>query len=318
MAVTYEDLYREGFKILEPLCLSESDAKREMTEILRKATGKTLEQLKRDIKLYTTDAIARDVVQMMERRKAGEPLAYITNVWGFYGLDFEINSSALIPRPDTEVLVGRTLILAKEMPGNLRVLDLCAGTGCVGISIANQMKNVRAVLVDWYDGPLELCKRNIRHNKLTGRVVHVKGDVMQPPSPALGRFDILVSNPPYIPSQEIATLEREVRDYEPLTALDGGSDGLDFYRAIGENWKAALKPGGMLLCEVGMGQSGYVGYLFSQMGYVDIRITRDQAHIDRVVEARVPEERKDGQDLLPEKTEETAGEPAEPTACEEA
>lgn len=310
MAVTYQDLFLEGMKLIEPLCVTAGDAQREVREVICTAAGKTFEQLSRDIKLYTTDAIVNRVRAMYERRKNGEPLAYITGWQGFFGIDVEVNPSTLIPRTDTEVLVARTLRVAEKMEGNLRVLDLCAGTGCVGLAIANDLKNVRAVLVDSCDGAVELCKRNIRHNKLTGRVVHVKGDALQPPSPALGRFDILVSNPPYIPSAHIAVLDRSVRDYEPRLALDGGEDGLTFYRAIGTLWRSAVKPGGLILCEVGIGQSGQVGYLFSQLGYEDVRITRDHAGIDRVVEARVPEERE-YPDLLLEKTEEPASAPAE-------
>lgn len=318
MAVTYQDLFREGMKLIEPLCVTAGDAQREVREVICTAAGKTFEQLSQDINLYTTDAIVNQVRAMYERRKAGEPLAYITGWQGFFGIDVEVNPSTLIPRTDTEVLVARTLRVAEEMKGNLRVLDLCAGTGCVGLAIANELKNVRAVLVEESDGALELCKRNIRHNKLTGRVVHVKGDALQPPSPALGRFDLLVSNPPYIPSGEIASLDRSVWAYEPRMALDGGHDGLDFYRAIGTLWRAALKPGGLMLCEVGIGQSGQVGYLFTQLGYVDVRITRDHGGIDRVVEARVPVEWEPPESPADktDKTEELAGAPADQAAAE--
>ena len=131
----------------------------------------------------------------------------------------------------------------------------------------------------------------------------MKGDAKLPPSHALGLFDLLVTNPPYIPSGDIPGLDPEVRDHEPMMALDGGEDGLDFYRSIAKQWKAALKPGGHLLCEVGIGQSEKVAYLLHRAGFEFIRITRDTGGIDRVVEGQTPKER-DLPDPLHEKTEE--------------
>lgn len=292
MAVTYQDLYIDGTNRIEPWCADKQEARLEVRDMICAVAGKTKEEFTRDRYLYTTDAIAQQVEAMFQRREQGEPVEYILGEKVFCGLPFSVNPSVLIPRTDTEVLANLAIRRAKKRTGNLRVLDLCAGSGCVGITIAHQMKNVRAVLVDLSDGALELCKRNIRRHKLTGRVVYVKGDAMQPPSHALGQFDLLVTNPPYIPTADIPGLESGVRDYEPHMALDGGPDGLAFYRAISQNWKAALRPGGLLMCEVGIGQSEWVAYLLLKMGYQDICITRDSAHIDRVVEGRVPVERE--------------------------
>lgn len=166
------------------------------------------------------------------------------------------------------------------------------GDGCVGLTAAALLKNTRAVLVDLSDGALDLCKRNIRRHKLTGRAVSLKGDALQAPSHALGQFDVLVCNPPYIPTGDLAALDTSVKDFEPLLALDGGEDGLDFYRGITELWQPALKPGGHLLYEVGIGQAEKVAWLLVKAGYENIRITRDTGGIDRVVEGQRPKERE--------------------------
>ena len=199
---------------------------------------------------------------------------------------------ALIPRVDTEMLAQLAMNRLKENPGHTRILDLCAGTGCLGITAAALVKTTRAVLVDLSDGALELCKRNIRRNRLTGRVVYLKGDALQAPSHALGQFDVLVCNPPYIPTGDLAALDHSVKDFEPMMALDGGEDGLDFYRVITHLWQPALRPGGHLLFEVGIGQAEKVAWLMVKAGYENIRITRDTGGIDRVVEGQRPKDRE--------------------------
>lgn len=265
-------------------------AQLEAREILCAAAGKTVEELYRDISLYTTEAIAEKALALQERRMTGEPIAYLVGEWSFCGLPFYVSREALIPRVDTEMLAQLAMNRLKEYPGNTRILDLCAGTGCVGLTAAALVKNTRAVLVDLSDGALDLCKRNIRRHKLTGRAVYLKGDALQPPSHALGQFDVLVCNPPYIPTGDLAGLDSSVKDFEPLMALDGGEDGLDFYRQITSLWQPALKPGGHLLYEVGIGQAEQVAWLLVKAGYENIRITRDTGGIDRVVEGQRPQE----------------------------
>ena len=258
-------------------------AQLEARELICAAAGKTAEELYRDISLYTTDEIAVQTEALLARRLAGEPIAYLIGEWSFCGLPFYVSPEALIPRVDTEMLAQLAMNRLKENPGHTRILDLCAGTGCLGITAAALVKTTRAVLVDLSDGALELCKRNIRRNRLTGRVVYLKGDALQAPSHALGQFDVLVCNPPYIPTGDLAGLDVSVRDYEPRMALDGGADGLDFYRAIAQNWKQALKPGGSLLFEVGMGQAHDVAWLLSRNGYRAVRTVPDTQQIERVV-----------------------------------
>ena len=301
MTSTYHDLY---LKIRMSLSSAGIEAAQlEAREILCAASGKTAEELYRDISLYTTEAIAEQALALQERRLAGEPIAYLVGEWSFCGLPFYVSPAALIPRVDTEMLAQLAMNRLKEHQGSTRVLDLCAGTGCVGLTVAALMKNTRAVLVDLSDGALDLCKRNMRRHKLTGRAVYLKGDALQPPSPALGQFDVLVCNPPYIPTGDLAGLDASVKDFEPMMALDGGADGLDFYRGITSLWQPALKPGGHLLYEVGIGQAEQVAWLLVKAGYENIRITRDTGGIDRVVEGQRPKE-QEIHDLLHETLEE--------------
>lgn len=301
MTSTYHDLYLKIRMSLSSVGIEA--AQLEAREILCAASGKTAEELYRDISLYTTEAIAEQALALQERRLAGEPIAYLVGEWSFCGLPFYVSPAALIPRVDTEMLAQLAMNRLKEHQGSTRVLDLCAGTGCVGLTVAALMKNTRAVLVDLSDGALDLCKRNIRRHKLTGRAVYLKGDALQPPSHALGQFDVLVCNPPYIPTGDLAGLDASVKDFEPMMALDGGADGLDFYRGITSLWQPALKPGGHLLYEVGIGQAEQVAWLLVKAGYENIRITRDTGGIDRVVEGQRPKE-QEIPDLLHETLEE--------------
>lgn len=303
MTITYHDLYLKIRMALSSAGIE--GAQLEAREILCAASGKTVEELYRDISLYTTQAIAEKALAMQERRMTGEPIAYLVGEWSFCGLPFYVSREALIPRVDTEMLAQLAMNRLKEYPGNTRILDLCAGTGCVGLTAAALVKNTRAVLVDLSDGALDLCKRNIRRHKLTGRAVYLKGDALQPPSHALGQFDVLVCNPPYIPTGDLAGLDSSVKDFEPLMALDGGEDGLDFYRQITSLWQPALKPGGHLLYEVGIGQAEQVAWLLVKAGYENIRITRDTGGIDRVVEGQRPQEPEVPEDL--DQTEEEEG-----------
>lgn len=286
MTITYHDLFATIRKALQAAGVEA--AQLETREILCVASGKTGEELYRDFSLYTTDAIAERSLALLARREKGEPIAYLVGEWSFCGLPFDVSPAALIPRVDTEMLAQLAVNRLEAVPGHSRVLDLCAGTGCVGLTAASQVKTARAVLVDLSDGALDLCKRNIRRHRLTGRAVYLKGDALQPPSHALGQFDVLVCNPPYIATGDLDGLDPSVKDFEPLMALDGGEDGLDFYRAVTTLWKPAIKPGGHLLYEVGIGQAEDVAWLLVRAGYENIRITRDTGGIDRVVEGQRP------------------------------
>ena len=163
------------------------------------------------------------------------------------------------------------------------MLDLCAGSGCVGLAVASQCPESRVVLGELSEGALRICRQNIRRNGLSGRVVPMQMDALAPPPAQLGEFCCLVSNPPYIPAGDIPGLDPSVRDYEPHMALDGGADGLDFYRNLAREWKNALTVGGKIFLEVGIGQADDVLRLLRAQGFGDLEITKDLNGIPRVV-----------------------------------
>ena len=163
------------------------------------------------------------------------------------------------------------------------MLDLCAGSGCVGLAVAANAPNCRAVLADVSEEALKICRQNIRRNDLNARVTCVQADARQAPPAMLWDFDVIACNPPYLPTGDIDGLDPSVRDYEPRLALDGGDDGLDFYRDIAEKWRTALRLGGVLLFEVGIGQASGVEQILSRCGYEDIETFQDTGGIWRVV-----------------------------------
>ncbi len=280
MATTYNNLYLD---IRQRLRKSGVEAATlEAREIVCFGTGKTREELQRDGGLYVSPETERQVGALVERRLAGEPVAYLIGEWEFYGLPLDISPEVLIPRPDTEVLVDQALLYLKDL-GACRVLDLCAGSGCIGLAVASQAPGLRVVLGEWSDGALRICRQNIRRNGLTARVVAMHTDAREKPDKTLGEFQCILSNPPYIPREDISGLDVSVKDYEPHLALDGGEDGLDFYRAISQKWKDALAPGGRLYFEVGAGQADSVLRIMRQEGFGDLQIIPDHREIPRVV-----------------------------------
>ena len=281
MAITYNNLYldiRQQF-----LRAGLPDSTLESRELVCCASGKSREELSRDGRLYVPDTVEQQVRRLAQRHLDGEPVAYLIGEWEFYGLPLDISESVLIPRPDTEVLVDRALACIKTLD-EPRVLDLCAGSGCIGLAIAKNAPGCHAVLGELDEGALRVCRQNIRRNDLTGRVVSLQLDAREKPPAHLGEFDCIVSNPPYIPDGDIAGLDVSVRDYEPHLALMGGADGLDFYRDITRLWTAALRVGGRLLFEVGIGQADEVLRIMRSVGFGDLEITPDLNGIPRVVE----------------------------------
>ena len=274
MAITYNNLYMD---IRQKLHRAGIDAATlEARELVAFAAGKTRQELLRDGGLY--------VSQEVEQRAAAlaEPLAYLIGEWSFCGMDLDINESVLIPRVDTEVLAEQAIGYVKTLP-EPRVLDLCAGSGCVGLAVAKFCPGSHVVLGELMEGALRVCRQNIRRSGLTTQALPWQVDVLDGPPPRFGEFDCIVSNPPYIPDADIAGLDASVRDYEPLSALKGGADGLDFYRAISEKWRAALRTGGRLYFEVGIGQADDVLRIMRAQGFGDIDVVPDTAGIPRVV-----------------------------------
>ena len=280
MAITYNDLYLDVRRQLR--AADSGDPTLEARELVAFACGKTREELLRDSRLYVTPEVEARVRALVQRHLDGEPTAYLIGEWEFYGLPLDISRDVLIPRPDTEVLAGLAIDFVKTQ-GACRVLDLCAGSGCIGLAVASQCPESRVVLGELSEGALRICRQNIRRNGLSGRVVPMQMDALAPPPAQLGEFRCLVSNPPYIPAGDIPGLDPSVRDYEPHMALDGGADGLDFYRNLAREWKNALTVGGKIFLEVGIGQADDVLRLLRAQGFGDLEITKDLNGIPRVV-----------------------------------
>lgn len=285
MPDTYSSLYLSVRRALRQRGLPAADL--EARELVCHASGKRKEDLIRDGSLYISRETADRTWELVERHLAGEPVAYIIGEWEFYGLTLDIGPEVLIPRPDTEIL-AREAIGALRASEKKRGLDLCAGSGCVGLAVASQVPGSRIVLGERYDGALRLCHQNYRRCKLTHQVLPLKIDALEPPDPVLGTFSCIFSNPPYVPTEEIQDLDPSVRDHEPWSALDGGADGLLFYRVIAERWQSALTVGGRLLFEVGIGQAEAVREILREAGLTDIGTVPDLNGIERVVGGTLP------------------------------
>ncbi len=282
MATTYNNLYLNARAKLRRAGIEA--AQLEAREIVCSAAGKSKEQFYRDMPLYVSAQMERQVEDLVARRVAGEPVAYLVGEWEFYGLTLDVNRDVLIPRIDTELLAERGILCARDAGEGARVLDLCAGSGCVGLAVAANAPGCRVVLGELSEGALRLCKQNVRRCGLNARVTCVSVDARQPPPPALWDFDVIVCNPPYIPSGDIPGLDPSVRDYEPHMALDGGADGLDFYRVLAHKWRGALRLEGTLIFEVGLGQAGAVREIMAENGFRELRTHADTQGILRVVE----------------------------------
>ncbi len=220
---------------------------------------------------------------LIQRRLAGEPTQYLVGFREFYGRRFAVDARVLIPRSETELLVEAALRgVKKDEP--TRVLDLCTGSGCVAISIAAERPQASVWATDLMPGPIEVAKQNAEALGVDGRVTFFQGDLFAAVPPD-AKFDVIVSNPPYVKSGEIATLQREVR-HEPAAALDGGADGLVLLRRVVTDALPRLKPGGLLALEMGEDQGEAVRALMTRAGYRDVRIEKDLARHDRLALGR--------------------------------
>jgi len=220
----------------------------------------------------------------VKRRANNEPVSYITKTKEFMSLEFDVEEGILIPRPDTEILVEEIINLYKDKSS--KILDLCTGSGAIAVSLAHYLKNTSLTAVDKYDICLEITKKNaIKHN-VDKRINIIKKDVLKPLS-IDDDFDCIVSNPPYIKSDVLTTLPVDVRDYEPIYALDGGNDGLIFYKKITDFAKSKLKPGGILAYEIGYDQAESVKDLIKRTNsFEEIKIINDLSGLNRVIIAK--------------------------------
>ena len=254
----------------------------EARELVTFALGLDYDQFLERRNQYIFDKDVQKIEELKALRYSGVPIQHITGRWEFYGLPLEVTEDTLIPRPDTETLVEVGIGLLKDRSKG-RVLDLCCGTGCVGLAVLKNVSDgITGVLADLSEPALEVAKRNVAKNLLTGRTLTFKVDAMAEADPVLGKFHLILCNPPYIPTGEIMGLDVEVQR-EPHMALDGGADGLDFYRAVSLNFSSALNRGGALAFEVGLGQFEDVMKILEEAGFQNVQFACDLAGIERVV-----------------------------------
>lgn len=249
-------------------------------------SGKSQAQFLADRDLYASEKVVNEVDAELRRLLAGEPIAYILGQWEFYGLPLKVTPDVLIPRDDTCAVAELAIRQALFLEQDPRILDLCCGSGCIGLAVAKRVKDAKVTLADISHEALAVAKENAAFNKLSGRVRCVRADALQPAFPFLGKYDMIVSNPPYVTGAEMEALPLSVRDYEPHLALYGGEDGLDFYRSIAKNFAPALRPGGYLCLEFGMGQGDDVCRILEENGYTILERTRDYNDRERAVLAQ--------------------------------
>ena len=226
--------------------------------------------------------IQEKLISMAQKRAGHLPLQYILGKWSFMGFEFKVGEGVLIPRDDTEVLVGLCLDYLKASDGKT-ALDLCAGSGAVSVAL-DKLANADVTAVELSDKAYNFLLENIKGTNIKphkGDIFECYGDFEEK------SFDLIASNPPYIKTDEIETLQTEV-GYEPKTALDGGADGLDFYRAIARRWTPLLKSGGAMAFELGEGQAEYVGGLMADHGYINIKTAKDLGGTDRAIIGILP------------------------------
>ena len=285
MVKKYSDLYLECRRAL----MQQEDAPTAglmARNLLAVFSGKTQEQILAGRDLYAGEELCKKMDDATQRILGGEPLAYILGEWDFYGLRLHVNEHVLIPRDDTCAVVELAINRALFLPETPRILDLCTGSGCIGLAIASRIRDARVTLADISREALAVAKSNIVSHKLTGRVSCVGVDALKNPPAFLGKFDMIISNPPYITGEEMKDIPVSVKDYEPHLALFGGLDGLDFYRAIAANFRSVLKPGGFIAFEFGDGQGDDVCRILIENGYTILERTKDFNDRERAVLAQ--------------------------------
>ncbi len=282
--VTYGELYQRARVELFPT--EGIEATTIARELICSASGKTVAAIMAGRDQVASREVEEKFLKDLERILTGEPLAYVLEQWDFCGMTLHVTPDVLIPRDDTMAVTELAMRQGLFLDKNPRILDLCAGSGCIGLALANRVKDARVTLGELSPNAIRVAKQNIAGQKLSGRVNCVTVDALKPASKFLGIFDMIVSNPPYITKTEMLELEPSVKDFEPHMALYGGEDGLDFYRAIVRNFTPALKPGGYLAFEFGMGQEKAVCWILEQAGYSIVKLSEDSGKIVRAVLAQ--------------------------------
>jgi release factor glutamine methyltransferase len=228
----------------------------------------------------------REQYKVLLRRRAGhEPLQYITGETEFMSLPFKVTTDVLIPRPETEILVEKAIDRARQKSKKeFTILDIGTGSGCIAVSLASFLTHARITAIDQSEPALRIAKANAILNTVSDRIVFQHYDIMVPlDRKELGSFDLIVSNPPYIRTEVLKNLDPEIKDHEPVTALDGGPDGLNFYKQYAMVLPDCLRPSGAIFLEIGADQGHDVIEIFKNGPWADIRIFQDLAGLDRVV-----------------------------------
>ena len=286
MVKKYSQLYlesRRAFMDVE----EEQIASQLARSLLCYVSGKTNEQMVEDREKYATEEVCQAMESAVQRVLAGEPLAYILGEWSFYGMTLYIDENVLIPRDDTCAVTQLAIKRSLYLEQNPRILDLCTGSGCIGLAVAKRVKDAYVTLADISEKALAVAKKNVARHQLTDRVHCVQANALQPAPEFLGKFDLIVSNPPYITTEEMTQLDASVKDYEPHLALHGGVDGLDFYRSIVENYTQALKPGGYLCLEYDPSQGDAICWMLENNGYIVLERVRDYNDRERALMAQL-------------------------------
>lgn len=286
---TLGGLYREGKRALAEAGIE--GAAFEASCLMEKAFGLNRQQRILRDKEEADPGGAEEFRALVRERAGGRPLQYLLGRWPFCGMDLLVGEGVLIPREETELLAETAERMLTGLPAP-RVLDLCSGTGAVALALGRAFPRAGVSAAEWFPAAFGYLEKNCARAG-AGNVRPVRLDVLDPASAAdFQDLDCIVSNPPYVRSAELSSLQREVRR-EPREALDGGEDGLVFYRAIARLWLPALRPGGALCAECGEGQAAEVARIFSQAGLEGLRFSKDFNQIDRVVSGRRPGNGKD-------------------------
>lgn len=286
---TIGNLLKEGASILKEA--GSPSAYLDAQILLCHIAGLSKVDIIRDRDKSLGEDISERFFQLIEERKMGKPIQYITGHQEFMGLDFYVHENVLIPRPDTEILVEKVLQLLKNKE-NLEIADVCTGTGAIAVSLAYYIPDSFVYASDISHHAVECCRRNIDKHGLESRMKLLQGDLLEPlfEEGLEGRLDALVSNPPYISKNDMETLPLSVRGFEPHLALYGGGEGLDFYIRILKDAARLLKKGGLLAFEIGYDQGPALTKLIEDKGnYKNIRIEKDLAGLDRVVYCNLEE-----------------------------
>jgi release factor glutamine methyltransferase len=243
-----------------------------------------------EFELSPKDAAA--YAELIERRSEGVPTQYLTGRQEFWGLEFEVGPGVLIPRPETEHIIEVALeLLGARRTEPFRIADVGTGSGCIAIALARELPRAEIVATDISAAALDYAQRNAARNSVSNRIQFFEADLLkvgiEAPRRAESRFDLIVSNPPYVGRNDAGSLPREVREHEPAEALFAGDDGLEIYPALIDEAAGKLAPNGILVLEIGYNGAQYVGSLLSASQWADLRVARDLAGIERVISARL-------------------------------